>query len=129
MKKALVFILLVLFAGLAVFGGKSINGPGVRDFVSYEYEIPAAFSAGIAAGAVPANGLTGAFPVICSINSIIEIVVPGPIYDMRAVPAAVIDGAVKAIKGRSAFECTMTAYSGVWKGGVPLFNGGLKARM
>ncbi|MDR0721141.1 MAG: hypothetical protein LBF78_16030 [Treponema sp.] len=125
MKKTFIFILLVLFAGLAAFGGQSINGPGIQDFTAYEHEILTAPAGGIAIGVIPANGLTGVSPAIYSISPIIEteniISVLG--YDTWVIP---VDGIIKYTKGRGIFECTAKAYPGIWKGGVLSFDSGMK---
>jgi hypothetical protein len=96
MKKALIFILLVLFTGLTAFSGQSVNGPGIRDFVPCEDEILAAPATETAISAVPAIGLLGVSPVIEYANS------------------------------SRIFECTMSAYPDIRKGGVLSFDGGRK---
>jgi hypothetical protein len=110
MKKALIFILLVLFTGLAAFSGQSVNGPGIKDFVLYEHEILDASAAGTVISAVPANSLPGASPVIDSIAPIIKNVVPGSIYNIGVIPVSI----------------TGQANSDIRKGGALFFNSGMK---
>jgi hypothetical protein len=110
MKKALIFILLVLFTGLTAFSGQSVNGPGLRDSVLYEHEIPAAETV---ENMVPANGLPGVSPVIDSIIPKIKNTVPGPIYTIGVIPVSI----------------TGQANSDIRKGGALSFDGGIKPGM
>jgi hypothetical protein len=124
MKKTLLFVLLALFTGLMAFGSQSVNGPGIQGFTAYEQGTQFLPSAAAVEGTVVASGLIRVSPVISSVN--LMNAVTGSVFDMRVVVA---DGAVKSIKGYGTFECTIQPYSGIWKGGVLSFDGGMKPGM
>jgi hypothetical protein len=126
MKKVLIFILLILFTGLTAFSGQSVNGPGIRDFVLYEHEIPAAETV---ENMVPANGLTGVSPVIDFIVPIIKSAVPGPIYIIGVIPVYMADGVTEYAYNPSIFECITQANPDIRKGGALSFDGGMKPGM
>jgi hypothetical protein len=126
MKKVSIFILLALFAGLSVYGGQPVNGPGIREFASYEYKISDFPAAEIAIGAVPADGLTGVSPVIASIGPITIPAVSIPLYNQGIIPASMTDGSICCDKDYGVFECIMLAYPDIRKGGVLSFDGGMR---